>query len=246
LQTLPSLQEVPAAIGVCATPPTGLHESVVHGLPSSTTTGTPDVQWPPVSQVSRPLQAFASSQKVETVTAMWMAPVAGLHASMVQGLPSSSVGGVPATQEPAALHVSSPLQASPSEHDAPATGVCVAPVAGLHASSVHGFPSSIASGGPPMHAPAALQASMPLHTFPSEQDVPALAGVWVGPPGASQVSTVHGLPSSQLLRQEPPWQLAPLHGELDAARCAHPPERVHMSTVPGSASLHWGHASDAA
>jgi len=62
LQALPALQLVPAVTGVCTAPSVGLQESVVHGLPSSTTGGTPATQVPSALQVSAPLQALASEQ----------------------------------------------------------------------------------------------------------------------------------------------------------------------------------------
>jgi hypothetical protein len=46
-------------------------------------------------------------------------PTPVVHASTVQGLPSSQTSAVPGAHVPLALHVSAPLQGSPSLHAAP-------------------------------------------------------------------------------------------------------------------------------
>jgi hypothetical protein len=52
LHSLSSAQLVPAATGVCATPPLGLHESAVQGFESSTGGGAPATHAPLAEQVS--------------------------------------------------------------------------------------------------------------------------------------------------------------------------------------------------
>ena len=68
LQALLSEHEVPVATGVWLTPVAELHESVVHGLPSSTTGGVPKTQTAVALQVSAPLQALPSEQAVPAAT----------------------------------------------------------------------------------------------------------------------------------------------------------------------------------
>ena len=63
LHALPSLQDEPAAIGVCVTPATGSQASAVHGFWSSVATGEPGWQVP-VWQVSPAVQALLSVQVV--------------------------------------------------------------------------------------------------------------------------------------------------------------------------------------
>ena len=119
-----SAHAVPAATGVWLTPVVGSQLSAVHALPSSTTSGVPDWQLPAPSHVSSPLHRSPSAHAVPTGTGVWLTPVAGSQLSAVHGFPSSTTGGGPATHVPVALHVSSPLQRSPSGHAVPSgTGV---------------------------------------------------------------------------------------------------------------------------
>jgi len=99
--------------------------------------------------------------------------------------------------EPDPLQVSLPLQTFPSLHDVPlAAGACWIPLAGSQESIVHGLPSSRFGGLPATQLPAPSQVSLPLHTLPSEHVAPAAAGVCLTPDAGSQLSLVHGLPSS--------------------------------------------------
>ena len=119
LQAFPSEHDVPLS-GKCTTPSTGSHESAVHGLPSSSAGALPGAHVPLALQVSAPLHALPSEQEVPAATGACTTPRVGSQLSLVHALPSSVEGGVPATQAPLALQVSAPLQAFPSEHDAPA------------------------------------------------------------------------------------------------------------------------------
>jgi hypothetical protein len=116
----------------------------------------------------------------------------------VHGLPSSVATSVPAWQCPAPSQVSLPSQIRPLEHDAPLSkGVWVTPENGSHASAVQGLESSVEGATPATHAPVRLHVSVPLHSFPSEQNVPSAKMVCEHAP-AKQASAVQGLPSSQL------------------------------------------------
>jgi hypothetical protein len=146
LQALPSPQLVPWATGAWSTPAAGLHESVVHGLPSSTTGGVPPKQTALALHASVPLHALLSEQLVPAATGRCATPVAGLQASAVHGLPSSTAGATPATQLAEALHVSAPLHALPSEQLVPGgSGVCTG-IVPEKLSAVHGLPSSTLTG----------------------------------------------------------------------------------------------------
>lgn len=113
-----------------------------------------------------------------------------LHASEVQ------VTGAP-THEPLLSQASPYVQALPSLQRVPgAAGTCETPVTGSQESAVHGYPSSITKGVPGRQVPPPSHSSRPLQTFPSEQDVPAETGRWRTPVTGSQLSAVHGLPSS--------------------------------------------------
>src|SRR5262245_23505491 len=82
----PAPPHAPPLIGVCVTPWTGSHASVVHVLPSSTTGGVPAAQkrfW----QVSAPLQRLPSGHDVPSANAEWLQKPE-LHVSVVQAVQS--------------------------------------------------------------------------------------------------------------------------------------------------------------
>jgi hypothetical protein len=146
--------------------------------------------------------------------------------SAVQFTPSLHEIGVPA-QIPAA-QVSPVVQTLLSLHGAVLGGL-EQPVAGSQTSSVQGLPSLQSGGGPPTHTPFehasfVVQALPSLHgpgtgappwQIPALHDSPvvqtlassqlALLFVCTQPVSESQESSVHGLPSSQLVGP-PPWQ----------------------------------------
>ena len=117
-------------------------------------------------------------------------------------------------QAPVALQISLPLQALPSEHEVPAaTATWVTPATGSQLSVVHGLLSLVGGGVPAIQTPDPLQVSLPLQTLASAHEVPAAAGVCVTPATGSQLSDVHGLPSSTATAepgmQAPSWQASP-------------------------------------
>lgn len=116
VSTAPAEQQADV-MGACWTPAIGSHQSVVHGLPSFTTGGTPDRQTPVASQVSAPLQALPSLHEAPGlgVTAQAEVPlqVRVLQASDVQLI------GVPVQVDPP-WQVSLNVQAFPSSHADPA------------------------------------------------------------------------------------------------------------------------------
>ncbi|PKN59548.1 MAG: hypothetical protein CVU56_00545, partial [Deltaproteobacteria bacterium HGW-Deltaproteobacteria-14] len=149
------------------------------------------------------VQALPSSQGA--VLAALTQPRAGSQLSSVQTLPSSQSGGAPPTQTPAA-QMSSSVQGSPSSQGAVLTAVAQ-PLAGSQLSSVQGLPSSQCRAAPPTQTPAE-QVSLVVQAEPSSQG--AVLFVWTQPIPGSQLSSVHGLPSSQSvaapLRQAPARQ----------------------------------------
>jgi len=174
-------------------------------------------------------------------------PATASHASTVHGSLSLQLSGVPGTQ---ALfwQVSVPLQALPSEQDVPlATAVCWQPATASQPSTVHGLPSLQLGGVPAVQVPF-WQLSAPLHRLPSAQERPFGTAVCLQPVTGSQVSVVHGLPSSQLGgvpgMHVPAWQVsAPLHTLASAqevpfatAVCSQPLTGRQPSTVHGFAS----------
>jgi hypothetical protein len=214
LHARPSSQLVPLATATCWQPSTASHESAVHGLPSSQLSAVPAAQLPDWHS-SAPLQTFPSPQLIPLGTGVLWQPSTASHESAVQTLPSSQLSAVPAVQEPP-WHVSAPLHTVASAQLVPfVTGGFWHPSTASHESAVQTLPSSQASGVPGVHAPA-WQVSAPLHTVPSAQLVPfATAALW-HPSTGSQLSAVHGLPSSQASGvpavQLPDWQLfVPLH-----------------------------------
>jgi hypothetical protein len=246
LQASPSSHGVPAPTGLEVQPSSASQATATHGFASVQVSGVPAWHDPAPSQVSAPSQASPSAQEVPAGRGVKAQPVAGAQVSVVQACPSSQVGGGPATHEPEALQTSAPLQASPSEQEAPGvTGAWVQPSTASHASTVQGFPSSQAGGVPVTQAPAPLQASAPLQALPSEQEAPAATGAWVQPSAASQASAVHGLPSPQAggvpvtqapaaLQVSAPLQALPSEQEVPAATGAW----VQPSTASQASAVH--------
>ena len=105
--------------GVKTQPLTGLHESVVHSLPSLQIRGLPGWQCAAASQVSPTVHWLLSLHGVPAAAGVcgWQ-PATGSQGSRVQGLLSLQLSGRPRRQVPAS-HTSSPLQMLPSEHDTP-------------------------------------------------------------------------------------------------------------------------------
>jgi hypothetical protein len=115
----------------------------------------------------------------------------------VQALPSLQSSTPPPAHRPP-WQVSSPLQTSVSAHDVPsATATFWQPVAGRQPSVVHGLRSLQSRTVPAVHTPD-RQDSSPLHAFPSLHAVPSDTVATWQPRSRSQVSDVHGLPSSHV------------------------------------------------
>jgi hypothetical protein len=132
LHASPSEQDVPFVTGVATQPVLGLHESVVHGLPSLQVSDVPAVHVP-LWHVSAPLQALPSEHDVPFATAVF-AHTPELHVSVVHGFPS--------------------LQSAATAHGwQPAIGVFAHPELVLHESVVHALPSLQLSGVPAVHVP---------------------------------------------------------------------------------------------
>src|SRR5437870_2438104 len=130
----------------------------------------------------------------------------------------------------------------------PGLAVWTQPLTALHASVVHAFPSSQLRGDPTVQIPD-RHVSAPLHTLPSLHEVPLATAGCRQPVTGSQVSVVHGFPSSQL-RDDPAVQIpdrhvsAPLHTlpslhevPLASAVCRHPLTGSQVSVVHGLLSL---------
>lgn len=102
LQTLPSVQFVPFETTTWVTPVTGLQESAVHGLLSSTTGALPAVQVP-AWHVSAPLQTVPSAHAVPLALAgfeHWPLEALQVPASWQESEPTQTTGLEP-TQVPA-------------------------------------------------------------------------------------------------------------------------------------------------
>src|SRR5947207_1174631 len=186
VQASPSLHG--AVLLVWRQPPAPSQVSWVQGLLSSQFWVVVAVHVPPW-HVSPIVQGLASSQGAVLFT--WMQPLTGSQPSSVQGFPSSQVGAAPPTQAPS-WQVSLAVQVLPSSQGA-ALFVWVQPLAGLQPSSVQALPSLQSGAGPPTQAPA-RQVSPVVQALPSSQG--ATLGTFAQTP-AVQLSSVHGLPSSQ-------------------------------------------------
>ena len=211
----------------------------MHEFPSSTAGAVPARQVP-AWHVSEPLQRLLSAHEAPFARATCFTPSTGSQESAVQGLPSSTDWGVLGVHAPLALHCSTPLQAFESAQLLPAgTGVCVTPLAGVQASVVHGLPSSTSRGEPALQKPIAVHVSCPLQRSLSSQAVPGLTGVCETPPEGSQVSAVHGLPSS-VATVVPAWQRPAVQAspvvQLFASLHALPSLFTGLEQVPEAAS----------
>src|SRR5262244_2190081 len=171
----------------------------------------------------------------------------GSQVAVVHTFPSSQLMGVPGVHTPV-WQVSAPLHGFPSEQLVLlGTFVCTqAPLDMLQLSLVHGFPSLQLMGVPGVQTPA-WQVSAALQGLPSEQLVPLATAVWRQPSTGSQVSVVHGLPSSQLsimvpARHDPLAHWSPSVHMLPSSHgcvlftCTQPEAALHESSVQTSPS----------
>ena len=129
---------------------------------------------------------------VPSAWATWLQPDCGVQPSLVHGLPSSQSKPPLPLQTPNA-QTSPELQSLPSLQ-ALVLNVVVQPSAGSQLSVVQGLLSLQLAAAPPAHVPPA-HASPTVHALPSEHTAAVLA--WLQPLAGSQLSVVHGLPSSQ-------------------------------------------------
>jgi hypothetical protein len=139
------------------------------------------------------------------VLALYTQPLLGSQESLVHGLPSSHVTLLPAQKPPE--HLSPWLQALPSSHPKVLFWNAQLPVVVLQLSVVQGLLSLQLLATPALHAEAA-------HASPTVQALPSLHGAVLAanlqPALASQLSSVHGLPSLQL-RIAPALHTPPAH-----------------------------------
>jgi hypothetical protein len=142
--------------------------------------------------------------------------LAGSQLSTVQPLASSQPTWLTQLQAPA-LHTSPLVQALPSLQGRLLTALAQ-PLLGSQLSVVHGLASLHAAASPGAQAP-------PLHTSPAVQALPSLQLAALGndtqPPLLSQLSAVHGLPSSHptgLPLHAPSLQMSPLVQALPSSQ----------------------------
>ena len=237
----PSLQA--SELATCTQPLFGSQESVVQGSPSSQFRAGPGTH-APLTHVSPlatmvlravpPVHALPSLQPAEFAVC-WQ-PACVSHASSVHGLPSSQETAAPATQLP-------PEQTSPTVHTDPSEHGAVLftrwqPKAVSQVSVVQGLPSSQALVPVGLQAPA-VQVSPVVQLLLSVQG--KVLSMCLQPVVAKQLSSVHGLPSSQdsgaAPTQTPLAQVSmvvhaspSLHGSAFAV-FAQPPVALQVSVV---------------
>ena len=243
-QVSPAVQALPSSQGLLVPtlvqPVFGSQASAVQGLPSSHCGAAPPAQAPDL-QASFSVQALPSLQG--KVFAALVQPPLASQVSVVQGLPSSQGAGLPATQMPS-------LQASTVVHTLPSSHVeelffVTQPVLASQLSSVHGFASSQVTVAPPLQVPP-LHKSFVVHASPSSQ-LPSVAAD-LQPVFGSQLSVVHGLPSSQFTAAPPthapfaqaslPVHALPSEHPPVAGAVAQPVVGLQLSIVQGLPSSH--------
>jgi len=200
VHALPSSQ--PAVLLALTQPVGGLQLSSVQGLLSLQSGAGPPTHVPP-AHASDVVHALPSSQPA--VLSALTQPVDGLHESSVHGLLSLQSGAGPPTQAPFA-HTSPVVHALPSSQVAVLFAL-TQPVDGLQESSVHGLLSLQSVAALPRQTPP-LQTSTVVQALPSSQL--AVLFTCTHPETGLQLSSVHGLSSSQL-GSEPPTQAPPAH-----------------------------------
>ena len=147
-------------------------------------------------------------------------PDAGTQLSVVQPLPSSQFGATLPTHEPDE-QASTVVHALPSSHVS-VVNVCLQPMPIVQLSAVQPFLSSQSSAPPPVHVPL-THLSPTVHGSLSLQD--ALLYGYLQPPTGSHWSSVHGLPSLQVM------ELAPEHlPALQASPVVHALASSHATT----------------
>lgn len=228
-----------AATGRCTHLP-ATHASLVQGFSSSQSGYAPLTQIPPLHK-SPKVHGSLSAQGCPSAF-VEAQPVSVSHVSVVHGLPSSQVTLFAPAQLP-------PRQCSPAVHALLSVHVAAfgawTQLPPAHVSFVHGFWSSQFGYGPLLHL-LAPQRSPNVQGSPSLQAMPS-AELAVQPIAASQLSTVHGLPSSQVTMtpgaQLPFMQTSPMvhvFASLQVAlagRCTHPFPCTHRSVVHGESSV---------
>jgi len=119
VQALPSLHDRPAT-AECAQPVAALHESSVHGFPSSQLAAGPAAHCPEALHASPLVQALPSLQE-RPGAAAWAHPLAAEQESSVHEFPSSQLIAGPETHAPEMLQVSAPVHTLPSLQARPGT-----------------------------------------------------------------------------------------------------------------------------
>lgn len=170
--------------GTVVHPVEGLHESLVHALPSSHESALP-WQLPPAHR-SPCVQAFESVQGVPSAFTTTQ-PVIGLHESVVQGLPSLHTSAEPPPHPPSARQTSVTRHRLPELHELPVEGTFRQPEVALHESLVQGFPS-LQLTIDPTQVPF-WQASFTVHSEPSLHNVPFVTFEYEQPPSSVQAPT---------------------------------------------------------
>ena len=241
LHAWPSLHTVPSE-KVLVQPLEMSQASLVQGLPSSHLALLPPTHLPP-AQPSPTVHALPSVQV--PAPGKLAQPLMASQESMVHGLPSPQFTPPPDLHAP--LEQLSPLvQALPSLQ-VPPMALWVQPLVVSQPSAVQTLPSSQPIAVP-LQLPC-LHASLAVQALPSAQGMPSRLAC-SQPTALSQLSLVHGLPSSQSMALPdthlPPLQPSPsvqavpsLHGSL-LALCTQPTASLQLSLVHGLSSAQLG------
>src|SRR2546426_1924290 len=184
------------------------------------------------------VHALLSKHGVPLGAVLWLQPVTGSHVSTVHASPSLQSSAVPGVHTPP-THVSSPLHTEPSEHGvvSGAAGPPVQAPATQVSAVVHGLPSSQrepSGAWVPPHTPPA-QRSPSVQAFPSSQAVPSGPATPTQVPPWQVSETVHGSPSSQ----GPVMAVCTQPAVGSQVSAVHGFPSSHGSGVPGTQARFW-------
>ena len=196
---------------------------MVHTLPSSMISGSPGTHTPDPSHVSSPLHRFSSEHETPAGCGVVVHPTSGSQIARKQGSLVEHTGACPGVHAPAPSQISSPLQAFPSEHDAPSgRAETLHPLIGSQTAARQGLSVEHGSVFPGAQVPSPSHVHSLMHASPSAHGNPAGMGFVAHPINGSQYAARHGLSVSH--GADFPGEHAPFPSHVSSPLHASPSE----------------------